>query len=83
MVSAGRYLPELDVLAQPHALLVAGDVLDLEGDGAAVRPPEIREHLREVATGDIDAQQIGGDLLHQFRGQAVRRRFHGRIADRR
>ena len=82
-VSAGRYLPELDVLAQPHALLVARDVLDLEGDGAAVRRAEIREHLGEVATGDVDAQQVGGDLLHQLLGQAVRRRVHRRIADRR
>ena len=76
-------LARLDVLAQPDALLVARDVLDLEGDGAAVRRAKVREHLGEIAAGHVDAKQVGGDLLHQLLGQAVGRRVHRRIADRR
>ena len=79
----GAVLACLDVLAQPHALLVARDVLDLERDRAAVHAPEIRQHLGEIVTGDINAQQVRGDPLHQLLGQAVRRRVHRGVTDRR
>ena len=72
-----------DVLPQPDTLFVARDVLDLEGDGAAVRSPEIREHLSEVPPWHVNAQQIGRDLLHQLLGEAVRRGIHRGVSDRR
>ncbi len=75
--------PQLDVLAQPDALLVAGKVLDLEGDRAAVRAAQIREHFGQVPTGHVHPQEVRGDLLHQLGRQAVCRRIHGRISDRR
>ncbi len=78
----GPVLAGLDVLAQPDALLVARDVLDLERDGAAVRRPQIGEHLGEVAAWHVDAQQVRRDLLHQLLGQAVGRWVHRRITDR-
>ncbi len=73
----------LDVLAQPHPLLVARDVLDLERDGAAVGAPQMWQDLGEVVSGDIDPEQVGGDLLHQLLGEPVGRRVHRGIADRR
>ena len=74
-------LAGFDVLAQPHALLMARDVLDLERDGAAVRAPEIRQHLGEVAARDVDAQQVRRDLLHQVLGETIGGRIHRGIAD--
>jgi hypothetical protein len=38
-------LPGLDHAPQPHALLVARDVLDLVGDRAAVDLPQAGEHV--------------------------------------
>ncbi len=71
------------MLTQPDALLVARDVLDFERDGAAVRGAKIRQYLSKGATGHVDTEQVGGDLLHHLLGEAVRRRVHRRIADRR
>src|SRR5205823_12824711 len=42
----------LDPLAQPVALLVARDVLDLIGDGGAVGLTQVGENLRQVFAGN-------------------------------
>ena len=46
----------LDLLAQPHALAVAGDVLDLVGDRAAVGLSQVRQRVGEGRAGDAGAQ---------------------------
>src|SRR5437667_455004 len=47
----------LDRLAQPDALLVVGDVLDLVGDRAAVDLPQARVRLGERLTLHVEPQQ--------------------------
>ncbi len=47
LVSSWRKAPGLDVLAQPHALAVRGDVLDLVGDRAAVGLAQVRQRVGE------------------------------------
>jgi hypothetical protein len=54
-------LPRLDCLSQPDALLVLGDVLDLVGDGAAVRLDEPRQRVRERFAGNVEAKHARGD----------------------
>ena len=75
-------LAGLDHLAQPHALDVAADVLDLVGDGAAVRRPQGRQRLGERGAGDVDAQHLGGDPRHDLRRESQGTRVQGRIAGR-
>ncbi len=75
-------LTRLDDLAQPDALLVRADVLDLVGDRAAVRLLEVGERLGQRGAGHVDAQQLGRDAGHQLRRQAQRFRVEGRVAHR-
>ena len=74
----------LDRRAQPDALLVVGDVLDLVGTRAAVRLAKPRQHVGQRLTGDVDAKNVGRDQLlelgRQLRLQAFR--LEGRVADR-
>jgi len=53
--------PGLDRLAQPHALLVVGDVLDLVRAGAAVGLAEQRQRVGQRLAGDVEPQQRGWD----------------------
>src|SRR3712207_2412757 len=62
--------PGLDVLAQPDALAVRGDVLDLVGDRPAVRLAQVRQRVGQRRARDVDAQDLRGDLRHQLRRQA-------------
>ena len=73
----------LDRLAQPHAPVVAGDVLDLVGDRAAVGLLEVRQGVGERVARDGDAQDRRGDLPHQLRSQVHRLRVERRVAARR
>ena len=75
-------LARLHPVAQPHALLVVGDVLDLVGDRAAVRLAQVRERLGKGRTRYLDPQDVRGDLLHHLRRQANRRRLERGVADR-
>ena len=75
-------LARLDAVAQPHALLVVGDVLDLVGDRAAVRLAQVGERLGERRARHLDAQDVRGDLLHDLRREPDRRRLERGVADR-
>ena len=74
-------LARLDPVAQPHALLVVRDVLDLVGDRAAVRLAQMRQRLGKRRSRYLDPQDVRGDLLHHLRRQADRRRLERRVAD--
>jgi hypothetical protein len=54
-------LAGLDRLPEPHALLVVGDVLDLEGDRAAVGLPQPRQSVRECLARNVEPQDGGRD----------------------
>ena len=74
----------LDRLAQPDALLMVGQVLELVRDRPAVGLGEPGQHVGERAAGDGDAQDGGGDtrleLGRQLRLEA--QRLERGIADR-
>ena len=75
LLLGGQRLAErarLDVLAQPDALAVAADVLDLVGDRAAVGLAQVRERVGERRARDVHAQDPRGDPRHQLGGQAER-----------
>ena len=59
----------LDHLAQPHPLLVRGEVLDLVRDRAAVGLAHPRQRLEQRLALDADPQDLGRDLRHQLRRQ--------------
>ena len=70
--SARERLPvaaRLDHAAQPAALLVVGDVLDLVGDRAAVGLDEVRQRVGERLAGHVQAECRGGDPRLQLGGQ--------------
>ena len=75
----------LDRLAQPDALLVVGEVLDLVGDRAAVDLAQARIHVGERLALDVEPQERRGDARHergrQLRDQPLRleRRVAGRL----
>ena len=73
----------LDRLAQPDAPVVAGDVLDLVGDRAAVGVLQVRQRVGERVAGDRDAQDRRGDLPHQLGRQVHGLRVERRVAARR
>ena len=73
----------LDRLAQPHALLVVGDVLDLVGDRARVGVAQSRQRVREGLARHRHAQDRRRDAPHQVVGELDRGRLEGRIAHRR
>jgi hypothetical protein len=56
----------LDRLAQPDALLVLRDVLDLVGHRPAVRLPQLRESVGERLARHGEPQQPGGDASLQL-----------------
>ena len=62
----------LDLLAQPRALAVAGDVLDLVGDRAAVGLAQVRQRVGQRRAGHVDAQDLGRDPGHQLGREAER-----------
>ena len=80
----GSEAPGLDRLAEPDALLVIGDVLDLVGDRAAIGLVEVRERLGQRVAGDVDAKDRRRDarlqLVRQLRLQPER--IERRVADR-
>ncbi len=80
VVSGWRNAPRLDVLAQPHALAVRGDVLDLVGDRAAVGLAQVRQRVGERRAGHVHAQHPGRDLRHQLGRQAERLGVERRVA---
>ena len=73
----------LDRLAQPYALLVVGDVLDLVGDRARVGVAQSRQRVRERFARHRHAQDRRGDAPHQVVGELDRGRLEGRVAHRR
>ena len=62
----------LDLLAQPDALAVRGDVLDLVGDRAAVGLAQVRDDVGQRLAGHADAQDRGRDLGHDLGRQLQR-----------
>ena len=72
----------LDRLPQPDPLVVAGDVLDLVRDRAAVGRAQCRERLGQGCAGHVDAQQVGRHACHSLGSQAERLGIEGRVADR-
>jgi hypothetical protein len=59
LLVGGQRLAErarLDALAQPDALAVRGDVLDLVGDRPAVGLAQVRQRVGQRRAGDVDAQ---------------------------
>ena len=83
LLVVGQRLAEragLDLLAQPHALAVGGDVLDLVGDRAAVGLAQVRQRVGERRPGHPHAQDLGGDLRHQFGREAERLGVQGGVA---
>ena len=72
----------LDPLAQPVALFVTRDVLDLIGDRRAVGLPQVHEHLGEIFAGNADAQDAGGNRLQELGREAMVHRIERRIAGR-
>ena len=73
----------LDPLAQPDALAMARDVLDLVGDDAAVGLAQVRQRLFEVLPRNVGAQDLRRDAAHQLRrqvdGVGVQRRVAHRV----
>ena len=69
-------------LAQPDALGVRGDVLDLVGDRAAVGLLEVGQRLGQRLARDVDAQKLGRHLGHVLRREAQRRGIERRVAGR-
>ena len=76
--------PRLDRLAQPHALLVVAEMLDLVRDRPAVGLGELRQHVGERLAGHMHPQDRCGDprlqLGRQLRLEAER--LERRVADR-
>ncbi len=56
----------LDHLAQPDALLVRGEVLDLVADRPAVGVAHPRQRVEERLAGDADPEDRRRDLAHQL-----------------
>ena len=70
----------LDVLAQPHALAVGGDVLDLIGDRAAVGLAQVGQRIGERRPRHVHVQDLGRDLGLDLRRQPERLGVEARIA---
>ena len=70
----------LDLLAQPGALAVRGDVLDLVGDRAAVGLAQVRQRVRERRARHVGAQDLRRDPRHQLRREADRLGLERRVA---
>ena len=62
-------LARLDHAAQPDALLVVGDVLELVGDRAAVGLDEMRQRLGQRLARHVEAERGRGDPGLQLGGQ--------------
>ena len=73
----------LDHVAEPDALLVVGDVLDLVRHRPAVRLAQRRQRLGERLAGDVDPEQRCGDLRLELGRQRRLEtlRLERRIAD--
>ena len=76
--------PGLDRRAQPDALLVVGDVLDLVRARAAVGLSQPRQHVGQRLAGDVDAEDVGRDQALELGGQLRLEalRLERRVADR-
>ena len=77
-------LARLDHAAEPDALGVRGDVLDLVGDRPGVRLTEVRERLRQRRARHVDPHELGRDLGHGLArsGRVAPGRERGRRAAR-
>ena len=73
-------LAGLDLLAQPAALAVRREVLDLVGDRAAVGLAQVRQRVGQRGAGDVHAQDARRDAAHDLAGQAQRLGIERRIA---
>ena len=60
----------LDLLPQPDALAVRGDVLDLVGDRAAVGLAQVRQRVGERRARHVHAQDLRRDPRHELGRQA-------------
>ena len=79
----GKRLAEragLDLLAQPHALAVRRDVLDLVGDRAAVGLAQVGQGVGQRVARHADAQDLGRDLAHQLGREPERLGIERRVA---
>ena len=70
----------LDLLAQPGALAMRGDVLDLVGDRPAVGLAQVRQRVGQRGAGDVRAQDPRGDAGHDLRRQPERLGVERRVA---
>ena len=82
LVSGVRKRARLDLLAQPHALAVAGDVLDLVGDRAAVGLAQVGQRVGQRRPRHVHAQDLRRDPGHQLRRQADGLGIERRVAVR-
>ena len=84
LLVGGQRLAELaglDLLAQPHALAVAGDVLDLVGDRAAVGLAQVRQRVGERrARARTCAGSCAGIRRHELGREAERLGVERRVA---
>ena len=81
--SGWRKAPRLDLLAQPHPLLVARDVLDLIGQRAAVgRAGDTAAPRPASAPGTATRSTFEGICRHHLGREAERAGIERRIADR-
>ena len=70
----------LDVLAQPHALAVRGDVLDLIRDRPAVGLAQVRQGVGERRARHVHVQDLRRDLRLHLRRQPQRLRVQPGVA---
>ena len=70
----------LDPLAQPDALAVRGDVLDLVGDRAAVGLAQVGDRVGQRRAGDVDLEDLGRDPRLELGRQAQGLGVEARVA---
>ena len=61
----------LDRLAEPDALRVVGDVLDLVGDRARVDLAQARQRVEQRLARDVEPEQLRGDPRLELRASAA------------
>ncbi len=84
LVGGGHRLPigaAFDLLAEPDALFVRGDVLDLVRHRAAVGGLKVRQRFGQRAPGYRDPQHLRRDGSHHLGGEAERAGVEGGVAD--
>src|SRR5262245_2918712 len=75
-------LARLDHLPQPHALLMAGDMLDLVRHRAAVGRAQLWQRVGQRLTLHVDAQHVRRNARHDLRRESEASGIERRIAER-